>query len=231
MISPRRPWPRGGAPIRARSSGLIPTVMNRSIRRPSRRCRAPRSAPDQVPNALDDQPEDGLDVEDLRDRARRRDERGEPLARLGHLRPRPGAFEGAPDEAGHCLAGVGRAIQPQHAERDLARGVDELAPDGAGRAHRSRAFRERSGTQAQPRQRRRLDRQVGTVRAGGREERSQRVVRLASPLRAGPVEQRVERFDQGGERKGLGGLLHVDRVAPGGTIGHPPRLPCAGRER
>ena len=35
MIRPSKPWPRGGAPILARCSGVTPTVMNRSIRPPA----------------------------------------------------------------------------------------------------------------------------------------------------------------------------------------------------
>ena len=76
MMSPSSPSPRGGAPMRARSSVLIPLVMKRSIR-PF----APDDAeggivgPDEAADSIDDELEDGLEVQDRGDLACRVDER------------------------------------------------------------------------------------------------------------------------------------------------------------
>ena len=74
MIRPRRPLPRGGAPIRAlgghadRDEALDPPGCVDDAE-----CRV--VSPDEVADALDDQLQDGLDVEDLGDGPGRLDER------------------------------------------------------------------------------------------------------------------------------------------------------------
>ncbi len=73
MISPRSPCPCGGSPRSRRCSGVIPLVMNRSIRRRSS-ARMPRAAyldPDQLADTVDDELEDIFDRQDASDAADR----------------------------------------------------------------------------------------------------------------------------------------------------------------
>ena len=158
--------------------------------------------PHEIPDSLDDQGENGVQLEHVRDPARGRVERGKALARLGHLRARPRALERMPDQAGHGLARIDRPVEPQRAERNGAGGIDQVRSDDVHAAVQGRSRGQGACPEAQRRQRRRVDLEERAVRACGSQERAQRRGRLAGPLWAGILEQRVKRLDQRGEREG-----------------------------
>ena len=76
-----------------------------------------------------------------------------------------------------------------------------------------------------------VDLQVGSVRPGGRQDRPQRRRGLAGSRRTGLLQHGIEGLDEGRQREGLTGPFHIERAAPEGTNGHPPRLPCVAGER
>ena len=93
MMSPRKPWPRGMAPIRARVSVSMPLVMNRSmtpvlVDDP----KGGVAGTDERTDLVDDDLEDLLDREHARDRTRRGIERiedlelGQVAGTVGHRR-------------------------------------------------------------------------------------------------------------------------------------------------
>ena len=111
MIAPSRPWPRGAAPIAARPSGEIPLVMNRSIR-PLRVRDAERgeARPNEVADAIHDDPEHPVDVQLGGDGSRRGLERGQALRAPVDLGARPGRvhdqLQAAHDRRPRVLGGI-----------------------------------------------------------------------------------------------------------------------------